>query len=214
MTMPLVWQLGCQDLEGRRWGDGFFQPWVLGMHMDEFGCVATQIFGLFSPLPFLGKMNPIWRAYFSKGLVQPPIRWVWTIFVLTTSGGEWIGEVDFWRISEGLDQPFVDLIILDGNATSQTACVCLGVMPLSMPSQHSNGGVWLQEGFSLTSIECSKTIMFKHTHTHSWDDFFAKNWSLSTPPPPKKKTYTPGKKTYPIPRHFWRWFSFSPGWIC
>ena len=24
----------------------------------------------------LGKMNPIWRAYFSKGLVQPPTRWV------------------------------------------------------------------------------------------------------------------------------------------
>ena len=24
--------------------------------------------------PYLGKMNPFWRAYFSKGLVQPPTR--------------------------------------------------------------------------------------------------------------------------------------------
>ena len=33
--------------------------------------VVVLNYFLFSPL-FLGKMNPFWRAYFSKGLVQPP----------------------------------------------------------------------------------------------------------------------------------------------
>ena len=35
-----------------------------------FWVVATQI--CFSFTPYLGKMNPFWRSYFSNGLVQPP----------------------------------------------------------------------------------------------------------------------------------------------
>ena len=35
--------------------------------------VATRIFLKFSPRK-LGKMNPFWRSYFSKGSVQPPTR--------------------------------------------------------------------------------------------------------------------------------------------
>ena len=30
----------------------------------------------------LGKMNPIWRAYFSGGLVQPPTSYKWGILGL------------------------------------------------------------------------------------------------------------------------------------
>ena len=49
--------------------------------------VALYKYGLFSP-PTLGKMNPIWRAYFSKGLVQPPTRKPWWF-----SSGSSINEV-------------------------------------------------------------------------------------------------------------------------
>ena len=36
--------------------------------------MATQTFLKFSPRK-LGRNDPIWRAYFSNGLVQPPTRW-------------------------------------------------------------------------------------------------------------------------------------------
>ena len=36
-----------------------------------------QIFSYFHP--YLGKMNPFWRSYFSDGLVQPPTRKVYSI---------------------------------------------------------------------------------------------------------------------------------------
>ena len=34
-----------------------------------------QLKYFFNVHPYLGKMNPFWRAYFSKGLVQPPTRY-------------------------------------------------------------------------------------------------------------------------------------------
>ena len=44
-----------------------------------FKYVCTQLGGGFNFFkekshPYLGKMNPFWRAYFSKGLVRPPTR--------------------------------------------------------------------------------------------------------------------------------------------
>ena len=54
--------------------------------------VATQIFLEFSPRK-LGKMNPFWRAYFSKGLVQSPTRDV-KIFIFFAS-------YFFWEVGLG-----------------------------------------------------------------------------------------------------------------
>ena len=41
-----------------------------------------KYFLVFSPRK-LGKMNPFWQAYFSKGLVQPPISWCIGLFWVT-----------------------------------------------------------------------------------------------------------------------------------
>ena len=55
--------------------------WFLGMVcFSEFTKLIRWWFHpylLFSPFSprSLGKWNPIWRAYFSKGLVQPPTSW-------------------------------------------------------------------------------------------------------------------------------------------
>ena len=92
MTMPLVWQLGCQD-SGEKFGDGF-QDDFFCLHMDDWGAWQLKYFCYFSPRKF-GEDSPIWRTYFSKGLVQPPIRWVWMIFLWQLRGsglGRWIFE--------------------------------------------------------------------------------------------------------------------------
>ena len=34
--------------------------------------------------PYLGKMNPLWRSYFSNGLVQPPTS-LWVFFTVKFS---------------------------------------------------------------------------------------------------------------------------------
>ena len=44
--------------------------WYIYIHLQGGG--NSNIF-LFSPRK-LGKMNPVWRSYFSHGLVQPPTR--------------------------------------------------------------------------------------------------------------------------------------------
>ena len=65
--------------------------------------VATQIFLEFSPRS-LWKMNPFWRAYFSKGLVQPPTRCWWDVWIMPCSGiVVWIFEFSkqsFWRSND------------------------------------------------------------------------------------------------------------------
>ena len=88
-----IWRKGS----GRFWEDNFSRPWpgrdtaslslgyhqpsqlVEGFHENHDGPKVNQDFislgggfkyFLCSPLP--GEMIPIWRTYFSKGLVQPP----------------------------------------------------------------------------------------------------------------------------------------------
>ena len=57
---------------GENWVTFLRGTWVQKWsHQVSSWVVATQIFLEFSPRS-LGKMNPIWRAYFSNGLVQPP----------------------------------------------------------------------------------------------------------------------------------------------
>ena len=50
-----------------------FQPKTssLGIHTDRWWQLKYVLFSSQSP----GKWNPIWRAYFSNGLVQPPTRY-------------------------------------------------------------------------------------------------------------------------------------------
>ena len=68
--------------------------------------VATQIFFLFNPDPW-GKMNPIWRAYFSDGLKlnhQPgwfwenfPGSWFWR-YIIIVSFQKMLGDVIYYNM--------------------------------------------------------------------------------------------------------------------
>ena len=184
MTMPLVWQLGCQDLEGdvevgMDFSHGFWGcTWMTGW-------VATQIFGFFSPLPFVGKMNPIWRAYFSKGLVQPPIRWVWMIFVLTTSGGSGLGR---W-IFEGSRKDLIKLLLislsLKWKRKPHKQVLCVWVWCLYWCPAILQWGCLTPGGFFINIYWCSKK---HHVQAHTqlrW--YFLKKLKFLNPPPPQKK---------------------------
>ena len=46
--------------------------------------VVSTIFYVHS---YLGKMNPIWRAYFSNGLVQPPTRYKYILYLYSIMDG-------------------------------------------------------------------------------------------------------------------------------
>ena len=91
------WKWGAGGWEGRSWNEGTlpdFLPswWDVGSGTICW-VVVFSIFFMF--IPIFWANDPIWRAYFSKGLVQPPTR-----YVLETLLKKWAGN----RLGEpGLD---------------------------------------------------------------------------------------------------------------
>ena len=60
--------LGPQNHE--KWRFSTPNIWVITPKNE--GCGFQLVSNIFYVHPYLGKMNPFWRAYFSIGLVQPP----------------------------------------------------------------------------------------------------------------------------------------------
>ena len=64
------------------WLVGLYKGWNANQLYREFRKNITRRWQLkyvfnFNVHPYLGKMNPFWRTYFSNGLVQPPTSLAW-----------------------------------------------------------------------------------------------------------------------------------------
>ena len=106
-------------------------------------------------------------------------------FSLTTSGGvDWGGGFlrDLGRTWSNFCWSHYPL---NGNGNHTNRSCVFGCDAFIDAQQFSNGGVWLREVFSLTSIDVQKNIMFKHTQLRWY--FLKKLKSLNPPPPQKKK---------------------------
>ena len=198
--------VGMPGLRGEVWG--WISGWFFCLHMDDWGAWQLKYFCYFHP-ENLGKILQFDEHIFQRGWFNHQLdEFGW--FFFDNFGGSGLGR---W-IFEGSRKDLIKLLLislsLKWKRKPHKQVLCVWVWCLYWCPAILQWGCLTPGGFFINIYWCSKK---HHVQAHTVEMIFSQKIEVSQPPPQKKNLHF-WELTYPIPRHFWRWFSFSPNWIC